>query len=76
MHKTLDLQGQICPYILLITKEVLKEMNDGDTLEVLTNHYPSVGETIPSFCRHKGHEFSVVEGESFWRVTIKKFTGR
>lgn len=72
--RTLDLRGQICPYTLLMTKEVLKEINDSDTLEVLTSHYPSAGETIPSFCRNTGYEFSIVEEEAFWRIVIKKPT--
>ncbi|MFQ5974860.1 MAG: sulfurtransferase TusA family protein [Candidatus Hydrothermarchaeales archaeon] len=40
--ETLDERGKICPYPLMETRDKLKEMAEGELLEVLVDHPPAV----------------------------------
>ena len=51
----LDVKGLNCPLPILKTKKALKELAQGDTLEVLTTDPGSVAD-FQAFCRTTGNE--------------------
>jgi TusA-related sulfurtransferase len=73
IDRTIDVQGQICPYPFVEIKKALKELEQGQVLEVLTDYEPTVKTTIPSLCERMGHFFKVAttNGKT-WRVFINK----
>lgn len=69
----LDVRGKVCPYPVIETREALKALAAGDTLEVLSDFEPAALGTIPHFCRQKGYPYDVrEEGSHLWRVVIQK----
>lgn len=68
----IDVQGEICPYPLIETRNALKQLKKDDLLEVLTDSETSVNETIPQLCEKKGYRFEKIKQGSVWRVLIKK----
>lgn len=58
--KTLDTRGEICPYPDVRTKKLLKKMEKGQVLEVLTD-YPLSVERIPRNVVKDGHKVLKVE---------------
>ncbi len=53
--KVLDVKGLNCPLPILKTKKALKELAQGDTLEVLSTDPGSVAD-FQAFCRTTGNE--------------------
>ena len=73
VDKTVDIQGKICPYTLIETRDALKTLASGQVMEVLVDHPPAATETIPNFCRKKGYPCEVIDlGEKRFRILIKK----
>ncbi|MBI2955040.1 MAG: sulfurtransferase TusA family protein [Chloroflexi bacterium] len=71
--QAVDLRGQICPYTLMETRDALKELTQGQVLEVICDYEPAAKTTIPSFCTKKGYPLETVEEEaSVWRLYIEK----
>ncbi len=71
--ETLDERGNICPYPLMNTTQKLKEMIEGELLEVLVDHPPSV-ENIIHLSNKLGleHEVDEVKKGEEWRVYVQK----
>jgi TusA-related sulfurtransferase len=73
VDKSIDIQGKICPYTLIETRDAVKDLSAGQVLEVLVDHPPAATETIPNFCRKKGYPYQVIElGEKRFRILIQK----
>jgi len=71
-HK-IDITGKICPYTLIETREALKELKQGEVLEVLVDFEPAAMVTIPNFCAKKGYPFqTIAEGDKRWRLRIER----
>lgn len=68
---TLDTKGLNCPLPILKTKKALKEMSDGQTLEILATDPGAVAD-FDAFCRQTGNEI-VESGEEggTYRFVIK-----
>ena len=58
--EVLDVKGEICPYPDLKTRRKLKEMKQGQVLEVLTD-YPLSIERIPRNVEKEGHKVLKIE---------------
>ena len=68
-----DLVYRMCPIHLLEPAELLKDLQAGQVLEVLTD-YDGALEDIPSWCAQNGQEFIGInadEGE-YYRLYIRK----
>jgi tRNA 2-thiouridine synthesizing protein A len=52
---TLDAKGLNCPLPILKAKKALKDLSDGQTLEILSTDPGSVAD-FQAFCRTTGHE--------------------
>jgi tRNA 2-thiouridine synthesizing protein A len=69
----LDITGKICPYTLIDTRDKLKELSEGEVLEVLVDFEPAAMVTIPNFCAKKGYPFQTIpDGEGRWRLRIER----
>ena len=68
-----DIRGQICPYTLIETRDMLKQLQTGQVLEVMCDYQPAALETIPNFCTKKGYPIETVEeGPNLWRIRIQR----
>ena len=71
---TADLVYRMCPMHLLEPGEMIKDLEAGQVLEVLTD-YDGALEDIPAWCARNGQEFLGVgedEEEDFYKLYIKK----
>lgn len=72
MTTTLDTKGMNCPLPILKTKKSIKDLNVGDTLEVLSTDPGSVKD-FEAFCRSTGNELvESSEDGGVFRYLIKK----
>lgn len=72
----LDVRGEICPYPMMKTLEVLRTVPEGEALEVLTDHPPAL-ESIPLYTSRLGYRCAIEEsapGE--WRIRITREEAR
>ena len=71
---TVDIRGKICPYTLIETRNALKNLGDGEVLEVICDYKPAATHTIPEMCKKKGYPFELeeVEKDKLWKIYIKK----
>ena len=65
---TLDLRGMMCPIPVIRTQNKVKELAEGDTLELLCTD-PGTLSDIPAWCRIHGHELVSTE-QSADQITI------
>ena len=69
----IDIRGLICPYTLIETRDKMKELEEGQVLEVLCDYEPAAKTTIPNFCEKKGYPLKIVEeAPGLWKVLIEK----
>lgn len=69
---TADIVYMMCPMHLLKLDELLKELEGGQVLEILTD-YDGALEDIPGWCRKTGNEFiGLEESEDFYKFYIRK----
>ncbi|VFP87209.1 sulfurtransferase TusA [Candidatus Erwinia haradaeae] len=53
-HITLDTQGLRCPEPIIVIRQAIRNIEDGETLFILADD-PSTTRDIPNFCRFMGH---------------------
>jgi TusA-related sulfurtransferase len=69
---TTDVVYMMCPMHLLKLEEMIKEIEPGQVLEILTD-YDGALEDIPGWCEKTGHDFiGVDEEEDFYKFYIRK----
>jgi tRNA 2-thiouridine synthesizing protein A len=69
---TTDVVYMMCPMHLLKLDEMIKEIEPGQILEILTD-YDGALEDIPGWSEKHGHEFLGIEEEDdFYKFYIKK----
>jgi len=69
---TADIVYMMCPMHLLKLDEMIKDLEVGQVLEVLTD-YDGAMEDIPQWCRRTGNEFiGMNETEDFYKFYIRK----
>jgi tRNA 2-thiouridine synthesizing protein A len=69
----LDVRGEICPYPMLKTNEMLDGNPKGvQILDVLTDHPPALS-TVPPQAMKRGYEVEIDElGAGEWRLRLSK----
>ncbi len=68
----LDVRGEICPYPMMKTVEVLRTLPEGEVLEVLTDHPPAL-ESIPFYTSRLGYRCAIEEeAPGQWRIRITR----
>lgn len=71
--KQININGKICPYTLIETRDAMKELSKGEILEVECDYEPAATETIPNFCEKKGYPLEVKrEGDGPWKLYIER----
>ncbi|MDP2167033.1 MAG: sulfurtransferase TusA family protein [Thermodesulfovibrionales bacterium] len=69
---TADIVYMMCPMHLLKLEEMMKTIEPGQVLEILTD-YDGALEDIPAWCEKTGNEFlGVKETEDFFKFYIKR----
>ncbi|MEJ2313302.1 MAG: sulfurtransferase TusA family protein [Nitrospirota bacterium] len=69
---TTDVVYMMCPMHLLKLEEMIKELEPGQVLEILTD-YDGALEDIPGWCERTGHEFiGVDEEDEYFKFYIRK----
>ncbi len=69
---TLDCIGFYCPMPIVKTVEKIKELKQGEILEVVADDI-GIKEDMPAWCRATGNEFLGIEEEAGqYKVYIKK----
>ncbi len=69
---TADIVYMMCPMHLLKLDEMMKELDGGQVLEILTD-YDGALEDIPGWCRKTGNEFIGLEdSDDFYKFYIRK----
>jgi TusA-related sulfurtransferase len=69
---TADIVYMMCPMHLLKLEEMMKTLEPGQVLEILTD-YDGALEDIPAWCRKTGNEFlGIEETEDFYKFFIRK----
>ncbi len=69
---TLDCIGFYCPMPIVKTVEKIKELKQGEVLEVVADDI-GIKEDMPAWCRATGNEFLSIEEEAGqYKVYIKK----
>ncbi len=73
IDRTLDLQGEVCPYTFVKGKLALEEMNAGEVLLVLVDYPPAV-ENVPRSMEGEGNQILWVKerGTSLWEIVVRK----
>ncbi len=68
----IDLQGKVCPYPTLETRLALKNMAEGETLEVILDYYPAL-QTIPDLMRELGYSCKLIDDKKpVFRFVIQR----
>jgi selenium metabolism protein YedF len=67
--RIIDTKGQLCPAPLILTKRALKETKTGDSFRVETDSKVSLG-NISRFLDDNHVDFSVIESEGIWTLTV------
>ena len=71
-HIELDTQGLLCPEPLMLLRNRVREMQDGEIVHILATD-PSTHRDFVNFCRFMGHELMCAKTDTevlqFW---IKK----
>jgi tRNA 2-thiouridine synthesizing protein A len=69
---TSDIVYMMCPMHLLKLQEHMKELQDGQVLELLTD-YDGALEDIPAWCEQTGNEFvGIDEADDYYKIYIRK----
>ncbi|MCX7912950.1 MAG: sulfurtransferase TusA family protein [Thermodesulfovibrionales bacterium] len=69
---TADIVYMMCPMHLLKLDDLIKQIETGQVLEILTD-YDGALEDIPAWCEKTGNEFlGIEETEDYYKFYIKK----
>ncbi|WP_041437883.1 sulfurtransferase TusA family protein [Thermodesulfobium narugense] len=72
VNKTIDIVYLMCPMHIVSIKKALKELKEGEILEVLSDFSHAL-EDIPNWCKMSGHEFlGIIEGDDYLKFYIRK----
>lgn len=69
---TIDCLGLYCPMPIIKTAEKIKELNNGEILEVLSDD-EGIIEDMPNWCKMTGNEFLGIEkNDDEFKAYVKK----
>lgn len=67
-----DVRGEMCPYPAMKAKEALQKLDNGSSLELLTDHAPALS-TVPWEGAKLGFTSEIAEhGPGEWLITLEK----
>jgi TusA-related sulfurtransferase len=69
---TLNTVGQLCPMPIIMTSKKMKELHNGDVLEVLSND-AGIIKDMPAWCSSTKNEYiGLVEEGNVFKVYVRK----
>ncbi len=71
--RTIDLEGEVCPYTFVKSKLAMEEMLPGQVLRIIVDHEPAT-RNVPRSMENEGNEIlniSKLDG-SVWQIVVKK----
>ncbi len=71
VKETLDVMGKVCPYPVIAMLEKIKELKEGDELEVLTDE-PLAIRSIPMEARRLGLRVGIQKVEHGWKIILSR----
>ncbi len=71
LMKIVDTTGQLCPAPLIATKRALKDVQSGDSFQLITDNQTSF-DNISRFLKDNKTGFSFKESNGIWTLTITK----
>ena len=72
VDETLDCFGLLCPMPIIQTAQKMKEMKEGQVLEVISTD-KGIQEDIPAWCNQTGNEYlGFIEQEDVFKVYVRK----
>ncbi len=69
--RTVDTRGQLCPAPLIAAKKALREIADGEFLNILTDNSTSYN-NLTRFLSDNGMEVQSEENQGTWKLIVKK----
>lgn len=73
-NATLDCVGLYCPMPIIQTVEKIREMAEGEVLEVIADD-KGITSDMPAWCKSTGHEFlGIEERNGSYHVYVRKRT--
>ncbi len=74
--ETLDVQGRPCPYPIIMIKNKMESLLDGQILKIVSDSSSTVEDAIPRYCEKHGCRFELIKvEEDHWEVYIRKGRG-
>ena len=72
----IDIRGEVCPYTFVKSKLAIEEMDGGEILRVVVNHFPAT-ENVPRSMKLEGHQVLRIEqlNEADWEIVVQKISG-
>ncbi len=68
----LDVKQKACPIPVILMRDKLKEMNEGEVLEIITD-FPSSKNNIERAASRAGHKvLEIIEDNGTFKIYIKK----
>jgi TusA-related sulfurtransferase len=73
IDKSIDIQGEVCPYTYVKSKLALEGMEPGQVLQIIVDHKPAV-ENVPRSMENEGHEVMEVTqiNNSAYKIVVRK----
>ncbi len=70
--KVVDARGSACPGPLMEAVRIMKKMNVGEVVEILSTD-PGSKNDIPAWANKAGQQVvAIIEEQGYWRIFLKK----
>lgn len=69
--KILNVEGQVCPRPAIATLETIKELKNGDILEIITDDKLAI-KHVPEQIEKMGLSVKVEKDNNHWKIVVKK----
>ncbi|MGC8949305.1 MAG: sulfurtransferase TusA family protein [Thermoprotei archaeon] len=70
--RVVDARGTACPGPLMEAVRIIKKMNIGEVVEILSTD-PGSKNDIPAWAKKAGQEIvAIIEEQGYWRIFLKK----
>jgi selenium metabolism protein YedF len=73
--KVVDTKGQLCPAPLIATRRALRDSDEGESFEVLTDNRTSLN-NVTRFLKDNNTLFEVSEKDGTWTIKVTKSAGK
>jgi TusA-related sulfurtransferase len=70
---SINIKGEVCPYTFVRSKLAIEELESGQVLEVITDHFPAT-KNVPRSMENEGNKVLEITqlNEKDWRMVFQK----